>query len=77
MQQQKYEDALPIFRKLAENNPTEYYFFERYIECFIQLKQYDEGLNVISNLNAPPNYQTQVKVLEGELYHFKGDTTRA
>lgn len=77
MQQQNYEVALPIFRRLVEQNPTEYYFFERYIECFIQLKKYDEALQSISELNPSPNFQAQAKVLEGQLYYFKEDTTQA
>lgn len=77
MQQQNYEAALPIFKKLTEENPTEYYFFERYIECFIQLKKYNEGLEAISDLKPLPNFKAQANVLEAQLHHFKGDTTRA
>lgn len=77
MQQQNYEAALPIFRRLVEQNPTEYYFFERYVECFIQLKEYDEALESISELDPSPNFQAQAKVLEGQLFYFKGDTTQA
>ncbi len=77
MQQQNYEQALPVFQKLVQENPDEYYFFERYIECYIQLKQYDEALKAIADLNGSPNYQSQINVLKGKLYHFKGDSSRA
>ncbi len=77
MQQQNYEAALPVFEKLVSENPTEFYFLERYLECFIQLKRYDDALNKLSELQPLPNLDSQVKVLEGELYHFKGDTGKA
>lgn len=77
MQQQNYEAALPIFKRLVEQNPTEYYFFERYIECYIQLKQYDEALDEISDLEPRPNFNSQSKVLEAQLHYFKGDTAMA
>lgn len=77
MQQQNYEAALPIFKKLVKQNPDEYYFFDRLVECYIQLKQYDEALEAISSLKPTPNFQAQAKVLEGKLYHFKGDTLKA
>lgn len=77
MQQQNYEAALPVFKRLVENNPTEYYFFDRYIECFVQLKQYDEGLDAIASLEIPTNFQSQLNVLEGQLFYFKGDTSKA
>ena len=71
MQQQNYEAALPIFKRLVKQNPGEYYFFDRLVECYIQLKQYDEALEAISSLNPTPNFQAQARVLEGQLYHFK------
>tara|TARA_R110002124_G_scaffold252177_3_gene417431 strand:+ start:14090 stop:15913 length:1824 start_codon:yes stop_codon:yes gene_type:complete len=77
MQQQNYEAALPIFKRLVKQNPGEYYFFDRLVECYIQLKQYDEALEAISSLNPTPNFQAQARVLEGQLYHFKGDTLKA
>lgn len=77
MQQQNYEAALPVFEKLVNENPSEFYFLERYIECFIQLKNYDDALKAISEVQPLPNLSSQVKVLEGELYFFKGDTAKA
>lgn len=77
MQQQNYEAALPVFKKLVQNNPSEFYFVDRYIECFIQLKQYDEGLKAISETQLPSNISAQVNILKAKLYHFKGDTTKA
>lgn len=77
MQQQNYEAALPVFKKLVQNNPSEFYFADRYIECFIQLKQYDEGLNAISETPFSSNISAQVNILKAKLYHFKGDTAKA
>ncbi len=77
VQQQKYEQALPLFKKMVAENPNEYFFFERYIECFIQLKQYDEGLEAVDGVLNSSNYSAQAKVLEAQLYHFKNDTAKA
>lgn len=77
MQQQNYEAALPIFERLVKENPTEYYFFDRFVECYIQLKQYDEALEAIASLEPSPNFQAQANVLKAQLFHFKGDTARA
>ncbi len=77
MQQQKYESALPLFEKLVRENPNEFFFLERYMECFIQLKQYDEALKTLQGLPTSQNYLAQINVLEAQLYHFKGDTSKA
>lgn len=77
MQQQNYEAALPIFQKLVTENPDEFYFFDRFIECYIQLKEYDKALEAISELKPSNGLNPQSKVIEGQLYHFKGDSATA
>ena len=77
MQQQEFEKALPIFKKIVNENPTEYYFFERYIQCYIGLKQYDEALDVFEELNPIKNLGAQAQVLKAQLFYFKEDTAQA
>ncbi len=43
MQQQQYDEALPILRDLHENNPGAHIFFDRYVECLINLDMLDEA----------------------------------
>lgn len=76
-QQQNYESALPIFKELHEENPNEYFFFDRYIACQIQLKEYDSALKTIENLNSNSPLIPQAKTLEGKLYYLLGDTSKA
>ncbi len=77
MQQQQYEPALSILQKLHSNDPYQEIFFERLVECHIQLKQYDEALALSEKLPSKIPYQSEANILIGQLYHFKGDTARA
>jgi len=77
MQRQNYEAALPLLQKLVNENPDEFYFLDRFVQCYIQLKQYDEALEAISESKPTSNFQSQANVLEGQLYYFKGDTSSA
>lgn len=77
IQQQRYEDALPILERIHSQNPEIFLFFERLVECHIQLKAYDTALNLVErnitlNRNVPES-----NILSGQLYHLKGDTTKA
>ncbi len=76
-QQQRYEEALPFFQRINRQEPEMFLFFDRLIDCHIQLKQYDIAIelaneNIEKRINAP-----QVNIVLGELYYLKEDTTRA
>lgn len=77
MQQQRYEDALPILQLTNREQPQVFLFFDKLIECHIQLKQYDEALSQVEKAISSRQNVSLSRVLEAELYHFKGDTTRA
>ncbi len=77
MQQQKYEEALPILQDLHEQNPSTYTFYERLADCLINLKKYDEAIRISKNQlerNAA-HARTQIKL--AEIYHTKGDIEQA
>jgi hypothetical protein len=77
MQQQRYVDALPILEKINRQQPDVFIFFDRLIECYIQLKEYDTAQsNIESNISNNRNPALS-NVLLGEVLHFKGDTTEA
>ena len=44
MQQQRYDDALPILERLHRNEPNTFIYFDRLVECEIELKKYDRAL---------------------------------
>lgn len=77
MQQQKYGDALPLLQELYKENPETYVYADRLIDCLIQLKQYDEGLQVARRYEGQPEFDSQVQVRLGELYHFKEEIETA
>ncbi len=77
MQQQQYADALPLLQDLHDDNPETYVYADRLIDCLIQLKQYDRGLEIAHKYQDQPEVESQAEVRIGEIYHFKGDTETA
>ncbi len=77
MQQQRYNDAMPILQSLHDQQPQVFVFMERLVECNIQLKQYDRAMSIVNKaLNENRNVGL-TNIISGKLFHLKGDTTRA
>lgn len=77
MQQQKYEDALPIFRELYEQSPDTYTYFERLTDVLVNLKRYDEAVEIAEESvreGANPN-RSRIKL--AELLHISDQRSRA
>lgn len=66
IQQQKFEDALPILRNLYEENPAANLFFSKYIETLLHLKELDKAKEVAENhiKNHRDTYQASIKYAE-------------
>lgn len=77
MNQQKYDEALPILERLFEEQPDSYAIAIRYTDCLIQLKQYENGVEVMRRFRDDPANGPGAVIRMGELYHLQGDTTRA
>ncbi|HCD53736.1 MAG TPA: hypothetical protein DEQ34_14910 [Balneolaceae bacterium] len=77
MLQQRYDDALPLLKKAYKEEPQVFQFFEKLIDCQIQLKNYDEAISLINENIRKQDYDSRSYVKLGEVYHFKEDTTRA
>ncbi len=77
MQQQRYDDALPILKRINSQNPDIFLFFDRLVECHIQLKQYDNALALVEENIKNKRNIPESNILLGELYHFKEDTSKA
>lgn len=77
MQQQQYADALPILQELNQDYPETYIFADRLIDCHIQLKEYDKGLELAKKYKDKAEFDNQVQIKIGELYHFKGQKEKA
>ena len=77
MQQQRFDDALPILERLYENQPQTFIYFDRLIECDIELKQYERALDRIKEFKRKGTNTALVGVIEGEIYFFVGEKERA
>lgn len=73
MQQQEYAEALPLLQELNEDNPEIYPIADRLIDCYIQLKHYDEALDVTDQYAENSELAGQVNIRIGELHHYKGE----
>lgn len=77
MQQQQYSEALPLLEELHESNPDNFEYADRYIDCLIQLKQYDRALDVGEKFIDHPELDQRAQIRIAELYHYKGETEKA
>lgn len=77
MQQQEYADALPLLQDLHQKNPQTYIFAERLIDCYIQLKEYDKGLEIVQKYENQATADGQMIIKKAELLHYKGETEKA
>jgi len=77
MQQQKYEEALPILRELHEENPSSFSFFDQLTDCLINLKKFDEAIEIAENKLQSEHSVSRTSIKLAEIYHVSGDTDRA
>ena len=74
MQQQKYEDALPILRDLYQQNPGAFTFYDHLTEALINLKMYEEAIDIsVSAIQANRNV-TRTRIKLAEIHHISGNT---
>jgi len=72
MQQQKYEEALPILEGLYENNPNSLLFFDQYIDCLVNLTRYDEAEMIARNQLRDERFLSQSTIKLAEILHISG-----
>ena len=77
IQQQEYSEALPILEKLHQKDPDMYVYADRLIDCLIQIKDYDRGLEIAGKFEGKPNFDAQIKIRIGELNHYLGNEEKA
>lgn len=77
IQQQRYEEALPILQSLHQQEPQVFVFLDRLVECHIQLKQYPQAKILIENSIDNGHSVGFANIILGKLYHLDGDTTKA
>lgn len=77
MQQQNYEEALPILEYLYENNPNSLIFFDQYTDCLINLTQYEKAEEIARNLILDDRFRSQASIKLAEILHISGKRDEA
>lgn len=77
MQQEKYEDALPVLRELLEENPDIYTFYDHLAETLINLKLYDEAIEISNSAIRSGHHVSRTRIKLAEIHHTSGDRDRA
>ncbi|MEX1270490.1 MAG: tetratricopeptide repeat protein [Balneolaceae bacterium] len=77
LQQQRFEEALPILQGLYEENPEAHIFFDKYVETLINLKRLDKAKEVTENQvrNNPESPRAVLKL--AEVLHLNGERDQA
>ena len=77
MQQQNYEEALPILEELYTRNPSAQIFFDRYVECLINLNELEKAEEVARRQVGNNSSLISSTVKLAEILHIKGDKEEA
>tara|TARA_R100001143_G_C3361367_1_gene137122 strand:+ start:60679 stop:62589 length:1911 start_codon:yes stop_codon:yes gene_type:complete len=77
MQQQNYEEALPILEVLYENNPGSLLFFDQYIDCLVNLTRYEKAEQIVRNQIQEGRYISQASIKLAEILHISGKSDEA
>ena len=77
MQQQRYDDALPILERLHRSEPNTFIYFDRLVKCEIELKQYEVALERVIKYKENGSNSALTGVIEGEIEFFMGNKERA
>lgn len=77
MRQGQYERALPLLKELLDKNPQSSSIYENTVECLINLKRYEEAINLSKSRLDKNITPLLTRSQLGKLYHIQGDTTQA
>jgi len=73
----EFEKAATIFEKLVAKNPTNSYYFSKYISCLTELEEYEKAGSVI-NAQLKKQPKNSALFLEyGNLLELQGDSDKA
>lgn len=73
LQQENYEEALPILRELHGDNPTAYTIFDRLTEALVNLKYYDEAIEIATSTIQEGHNVNRSRMKLAEIYHISGE----
>lgn len=76
-EQEQYAQALPYFTDLFEHNPEIRNFYEHYLHCLLELKEFDKASRVVKKRQKKEPAVWQYKVDEGYVLEKEGKTDQA
>jgi len=77
MQQQNYEQAIPILSDLHDQNPSSFVFFDRLVDALIQTSELDRAENIVRKQIDRGFVTLQARGILGEILHLKGQQDEA
>ncbi len=77
LQQQRFEEALQIFSDLSQEQPAQFIFQEKVVDCLIELKRYEDAVRQLNEYNRKYSSGGLGSIKLAEVYHIEGDTTKA
>ena len=77
MQQQRYEEALPLFETLYRENRRSLLFFESYIDCLVALRDFDIAIEIIQTQIRDGFFENQATLKLAEVFHRSGKPEEA
>lgn len=76
-EQQKYEEALPLFEELYNSNVRSLVFFQRYVDSLIGLKRFEEAETVVRDQLNHERFRLQASMKLAEIMHLNGRVDEA
>ena len=73
MSQNKFEQAKDILLEFISNNPTEIKAINFYLDCLLELKQFDEIDEFIGSLNKEMQEKDEIKQIEKKVNIIKNN----
>ncbi|MEX2601019.1 MAG: hypothetical protein WD355_05185 [Balneolaceae bacterium] len=77
MQEQKYEEALPILEQLYNEHPDAGIFFDRYLDCLVEMKEFDRAIQAARLQISEGRADFRAEIRIAELHHLRGEEEEA
>lgn len=73
----EYEKAAALYGQMSENDPRNEYYFSRYVDCLLNLEQYDEAEKAAKKQIKRTPESSGVYVVYGNIFDRQGKTEEA
>lgn len=72
----EFQKALTLFEEISKKQPSNYFFFQKVVECYQQMQQYDKAESIITNRKS--KYNQPILFIElGYNYQLQKNTDKA